>query len=143
QEYLAASHIRDKGLVNVLVNAIDDVWWRETTLLYAARSDADPIVRACLAATNVTALSLAFDCEEQGSELAPELRDRLGTLLADAFDTGTDPDRRRLMAGVLLPRHLRHPTRTGNGSRLYARPITTGLYQLYQQDTQCSAPDRP
>ena len=58
QEYLAASHIRDKGLVNVLVSAIDDAWWRETTLLYAARSDADPIVRACLAATNVTALSL-------------------------------------------------------------------------------------
>ncbi|MGH3823695.1 MAG: NACHT domain-containing protein, partial [Pseudonocardiaceae bacterium] len=33
-EYLAAAHIRDKGLVNVLVDAIDDVWWRETTLLY-------------------------------------------------------------------------------------------------------------
>ena len=143
QEYLAASHIRDKGLVNVLVDAIDDVWWRETTLLYTARSDADPVVRACLAATSVTALSLAFDCAEQGSELAPELRDHLDGLLAAAFATGTDPERCRLMTGVLLTRHLRQLIRTENGGRVCARPITTGLYKLYQQDTQCPAPDRP
>lgn len=143
QEYLAASHIRDKGLVNVLVAAIDDVWWRETTLLYTARSDADPVVRACLGSTTVTALSLAADCADQGNELAPELRDQLDDLLAAAFDKNTDPDRRRLMARVMLTRHLHHPTRTGNGSRVYARPISAGLYQLYQQDTQRPAPDGP
>lgn len=106
QEYLAATHIRDKGLPNVLVEAVDDVWWRETTLLYTARSDADPIVRACLASSSITALSLAFDCAEQDSELAPELRDRLFKLLGSVFDSGTDPERRRLVAGVLLTRHL-------------------------------------
>ena len=77
QEYLAAAHIRDKGLVNVLTDAVSDGWWRETTLLYVARADADPIVRACLEADTVPALALAFDCDEQGSELAPELRSRL------------------------------------------------------------------
>jgi hypothetical protein len=143
QEYFAASHIRDKGLVNVLVDAIDDVWWRETTLLYIVRADADPIIRACLAAPNVTALSLAFDCAEQGSELAPELRDHLDGLLAAAFAADTDAERRRLMIGVLLTRHLRQLIRTGNGGRVCARPITTGLYELYWQDTQGRAHERP
>ncbi len=143
QEYFAATHIRAKGLPNVLVDAVDDVWWRETTLLYTARSDADPIVRACLISTSVTALSLAFDCAEQGSELAPELRDRLDDLLASAFASGTDPERRRLIADVLLTRHLRHLIRTSNGGRLCPRPITTYLYQLYQQNTQGPAPEPP
>jgi NACHT domain len=135
QEYLAATHIRAKGLPNVLVDAVDDVWWRETTLLYVARSDADPIVRACLVSGSVTALTLAFDCAEQGSELAPELRDRLDDLLTSAFAPDTDPERRRLIAGVLLTRHLCHLIRTGNDGRVCIRPITTALYQLYQQDT--------
>ena len=95
QEYLAASYIRDKGLSSVLADAVGDVWWRETTLLYAARSDADPIVRACLASTNPTAFSLAFDCAEQSGELAPELRHGLDELLDSAFAPNTDPERRR------------------------------------------------
>jgi formylglycine-generating enzyme required for sulfatase activity len=47
------------------------------------------------------------------------------------------------VAGVLLTRHLRQAIPTGNGGRVCARPITTDLYQLYQQDTQGIAPDRP
>ncbi|MGH3912041.1 MAG: NACHT domain-containing protein [Pseudonocardiaceae bacterium] len=139
QEYLAATHISAKGLADVLVDAVDDVWWRETTLLYTAQSDADPIVQACLASSSVTALSLAFDCDNQGSELAPELRDRLDELLAAAFAPDTDPERRRLVAGVLLTRHLRQLIPTSNGGRVCARPITTDLYQLYRHDTQGSA----
>ena len=77
QEHLAAAHIREKALTDVLTDAVDDVWWRETTLLYAARSDADPVIRACLDSDSVTALSLAFDCEAQPSEIAPPLRARL------------------------------------------------------------------
>lgn len=79
QEYMAADYIREGNLVNVLTNAVSDGWWRETTLLYVAHSNADPIVKACLEADTVTALALAFDCAEQGRDLAPELRDRLLT----------------------------------------------------------------
>lgn len=146
QEYLAATHISATGLSNVLVDAVDDDWWRETTLLYTARSDADPIVRACLASSSVAALSLAFDCADQDGErarLAPELHDRLDALLASAFAADTDPERRRLMTGVLLTRHLRHLIRTDSGGRVCARPITAALYHLYQQDTQGHAPERP
>jgi hypothetical protein len=134
QEYLAAAYVRDKGLPSVLADVVGDVWWRETTLLYAARSDADLIVRACLDSTSAAAFSLAFDCAEQSSELAPELRNGLDELLDSAFAPGTDPERRRFMAGVLVTRHLRHLVRTSDGGRVCARPITTGLYWLYQQD---------
>ncbi|NUS86174.1 MAG: NACHT domain-containing protein, partial [Streptomyces sp.] len=48
QEHLAALHIQHRGLADVLVAGVDDDWWRETTLLYAARVDPAPVVEACL-----------------------------------------------------------------------------------------------
>ncbi|WP_158226875.1 NACHT domain-containing protein [Amycolatopsis vastitatis] len=143
QEYLAAVHARDKGLVRVLTAAVDDLWWRETILLYAAQADADPIVRACLRIGEVTALSLAVDCAEQSSELAPDLRDRLDEFLAPSPQPGEDADHRRLRAAVALTRHLRQQIQLGNGSRLCARPITGAIYDLYRLDTGAPAPDGP
>jgi hypothetical protein len=143
QEYLAAAHIREKGLVDVLIAAVDDVWWRETTLLYAARSDADPIVRACLDSDSVIALSLAFDCEAQSSEIAPRLRDRLKRLLRSALDPDTGQQRRRLMAGVMVTRHLRQSATTTGVSRICAQPVTTSLYRLFLMDTQSQPWDEP
>lgn len=142
QEYLAATHIRDKGLTDELIAHVDDVWWRETTLLYAARSDADPLVRACLASNSITAMLLAFDCVDQASEVAPELRDRLDQLLDSAFVTGVGGERRRLMAGVLVARHLRKLVAVEDGSsRVCAEPITTALYWLFLQDNPARVPD--
>jgi hypothetical protein len=143
QEYLAAVHTRDKGLVDVLTDAVDDLWWRESTLLYAAQSDADPIVRACLRTGGVTALSLAVDCAEQNSELAPELRSHLDEFLEPAAPPGEDAEHRRLRAAVLLTRHLRRQIQVGDGGRICARPITGAVYDLYRLDTRAPAPDGP
>lgn len=143
QEYLAASHIRVKGLSRVLADGVDDVWWRETTLLYAARSDSDEIVRACVDSGSVTALLLAFDCADQYSELAPELREHLENLLDSAFAPETDRVRRHLIAGVLVARHLRNLVRSHGGQRLCPNPITNGIYWLYLQETDGPSPDRP
>jgi NACHT domain len=142
QEYLAACHVRDKRLARVLEEKVDDVWWRETTLLYVAGADADGIVAACLRSASVTALLLAFDCADEASELAPELRDRLDGLLDSAYAPDAPADRRRLMAGVLVARHLRHVVRTASGGRICPRPVTNGLYWLYRQETGWPAPDR-
>ena len=141
QEYLAAVHIRDRGLVSTLADAVNDPWWREASLLYAARSDADPIVNACLNANTVTALALAFDCADQDSEFDASLRDRLDELLSSVSDPRTDPERRRLMAGVMLTRHLRQQLRSTLGSRVCARPITNEIYRLFRADTQTPEPD--
>jgi hypothetical protein len=143
QEYLASAQIRDKGLIDVLTAAVDDVWWRETTLLYAVRSDADPIVEACLESNSVMALSLAFDCEAQSSEIAPYLRERLKRLLGSALDPEIDRQRRKVMAGVMVTRHLRRSTATAGASRICADPVSTGLYRLYLMDTQSQPWDEP
>lgn len=115
QEYLAAHHIREKQLTQVLVDNVDDVWWRETTLLHVARANADPIVQACLDSGTVRALSLAFDCSDEGNELAPELRAALDQLLETAFKPGSDPTMRGLMTRVVVSRHLRKVVRTDQG----------------------------
>jgi hypothetical protein len=141
QEYLAAAHIRDKGLVSVLVDAVADPWWREATLLYAAHADADPIIVACLHSNSVIALALAFDCADQDSEIAEDLRDQIEGLLAAATSPEMSQERRRLIAGVLLTRHLHEQQRASDGSRICVRPITVGLYQLFLDDTRTPAPD--
>ncbi|TCO65752.1 NACHT domain-containing protein [Actinocrispum wychmicini] len=141
QEYLAASHIREKGLVKTLADNVEDDWWRETTLLYTARSDADEIVRACLRSNTITALSLAFDCTEQDSELDPTLAQELETRFNEGLHPDAAPDRRRLAAGVLLNRHLRNTIQVSTG-RVCPKPITTQLYALYCRDTG-ALPVRP
>ncbi|ONI83362.1 hypothetical protein ALI22I_33080 [Saccharothrix sp. ALI-22-I] len=130
QEYLAAAHIREKGLGHLLVDEVDNDWWRETTLLYVARADADPIVAVCLSSGTVTALSLAFDCAERAAELAPRLRKRLDDLLDPKTD---DPERRRLIAGVMLTRHQREKIQVRDGIFIGTKPITNVLYALYRE----------
>lgn len=137
QEYLAAEHIREKNIGDVLTKTVEDVWWRETTLLYVARSDADAIVESCVSSGSVAALSLAFDCAEQTNELAPELRRVLDDLLEQALDADVPEAVQRVMTGVQLTRHLRHAVvRTGDGVRLCTQPITPDLYRRFLVDTE-------
>ena len=143
QEYLAAAYIHDKGLADVLAKVVADPWWRETTLLYAARADADPIVAACLDSGTVTALALAFECADQGSWFAEDLRNRLEGLLAEISNPTTDQERRHLITAVLLSRHLNQQIRARNGTRICTRPITEDLYRLFRDDTQTPLPDGP
>ena len=141
QEYLAATHIRDKALVHTLTESVDDDWWWETALLYAARWDADPIVTACLRRRTMTALLLASDCVDQDSELAPELRDELDDLLSSEVTPDVDPARRRVIAGVLVARHLR-PLHRARG-QVRAMPVTARIYGLYRRDAGGGPPDGP
>jgi NACHT domain len=143
QEYLAAAYIRDKGLVDVLAKSVDDVWWRETALLYAALADANVIVRACLASASVSAVTLAIHCADQGSVLAPDMVGRIEDLISGASGPGTDPERRHLIAGALLARHLGEQIRTSNGALVCTRPVPVALYRLFLQDGQRPEPDSP
>jgi len=141
QEYLAAVHVREQGLASVLAEGVSDPWWRETTLLYAARSDADPIIAACLSANNLTSLGLAFACVDQDSAFDPDLHTQLDDMLNSVHESNRDPTRRRLMAGVLLTRHLGEQIRIPGGHRLCTRPITQGIYSLFRTETGQPRPD--
>jgi hypothetical protein len=141
QEYLAAAYVGHNDLVGVLTRAVDDGWWRETTLLYSGLFGGEAIVQACLNSGSVTALALAFDCADQSIGLAPKLRDRLDQLLESADEPGVDPSRRRLITGVRLARHLQQQILTGLGGRICARPITSALYRLFLEEANCPTRD--
>jgi len=142
QEYLAATHIRETGKTSILTEAVGDPWWREATLLYVARADGSPVVEACLARGSVSALALAFDCADQARELVPHLRGKLDGLLADAWGADIDPERRRLMMGVTVARHLRDRIRLAGRSTICLRPITAGIYRLFVSDMEARGEHR-
>jgi hypothetical protein len=143
QDYLAATHIREHGLVSVLASAVSDDWWAETTLLYTARSNADPVIRACLDDGTAPALAVALDCAGQDSEIDPDLRDRLDATVASAASPDSSPEDRRLFAAILLRRHVRQRVRTSAGSQICLWPVPAGLYRLFLADTMTPGPDVP
>ncbi|MEV0660745.1 NACHT domain-containing protein [Actinomadura luteofluorescens] len=134
QEYLAASLVPGyPSRRQLLVKNVSDPWWRETTLLWAARADASDIVEACLEARTVTALNLAYACAAEARELDPALRDRLDQLLAT---TPEDPDEVRLLDGVAAARALQD-TRVldDTGTRICTRPVPDDLWNRYTAHT--------
>ena len=143
QEYLAAAHIRENGLVGHLAGTVSDDWWAETTLLYAATSNADPIIQACLNANTAPALALALDCTEQDSNVDPDLRRRINDLVISAARPDADHERRRLFASILLSRHMRQRDRTTTGAQVCAQPVPAEIYRLFLADTQTPEPDAP
>ena len=144
QEYLAARHIgANPSLTKTLTGVVDDPWWRETLLLYAATADADQIVRACLERATISALTLAFDCAETSSELALDLRRRLDQVRDQAYERDCDPQHRRLIAAVLAARLTRQTVTSSAGTRICDRPVPAELYWLFLRDSQSPQPDSP
>ena len=148
QEHLASLHIQHRGLVRVLQESVDDDWWRETTLLYAARVDPAPVVEACLASRSTTALALAFDCAEEATEFDPDTARRLEALRAatlrapgldplgaeplwpDEVGSGRDGSLGALMAAVTVTRQLRETIPLGDDALVCVRPVTEEVYRL-------------
>jgi NACHT domain len=144
QEYLAARHVSAApDLVGSLAANVSDPWWYETILLYAATTDASPIVRACLDSGTIRALTLAFDCGEASTELDPDLRQRLERERRRAYEPDCSREHRRLIAGVQAARLVRRSRATATGTRVCARPVPADLYWLFITDTQAPRPDSP
>ncbi|MDW6062868.1 NACHT domain-containing protein [Streptomyces sp. FXJ1.4098] len=144
QEHLAALHIQHRGLADVLVAGVDDDWWRETTLLYAARVDPAPVVEACLSEggpLTINKLALAFDCEEEATELAPATAARLRAVREQLMDGPVDSPQRMVMTGVTLMRSLRSAVRLGEDTLVCARPVTKEVYRLFA--AECGIPAAP
>ncbi|WP_433329463.1 NACHT domain-containing protein [Spirillospora sp. CA-294931] len=130
QEYLAAALIPGHASRRqLLVDNVDQTWWRETTLLWAARADASPVVEACLAARTVTALNLAYACAAEARELDPDLRAQLDHLLTT---TPTDPDEIRLLDGIAAARALQDTHALDDEcTRICAHPVSPELWNRY------------
>jgi hypothetical protein len=146
QEYLAATHVPgDDRRRRVLIDQVSDPWWRETILLWAARNDASPIVKGCLAVRTVTALSLAYACADQAAELDQGLRDQLAQLLTS---TPAAPAEKRLLDGVAAHRQLHDSTSLDNGTTICATPVSQDLWNRYLRhlhsgDSHATSPPEP
>ncbi|WP_171063981.1 NACHT domain-containing protein [Actinomadura soli] len=127
QEFLASALVpQHPSHRQRLIDKVRDSWWRETTLLWAARNDASPVVEACLAARTVTSLSLAYACADEALELEPDLRAQLDEMLTV---TPTDPNEIKLFNGIAAAREL-HDTRTlnDNGVQLCVNTVSQDLW---------------
>ncbi|MBM7769977.1 hypothetical protein JOD54_000181 [Actinokineospora baliensis] len=133
QEFLAAAHIREKKtLVDELCYRVDEDWWRETTLLYVAGSDADLVITACLASGTATALGLALDCVSEGTELDEELRTQLDDILRSAV---VDEGLREKVLRAMLVRHDRSAVRVASGAQVWRAPVPASLYRLFDDSS--------
>ncbi|WP_242882426.1 NACHT domain-containing protein [Actinomadura litoris] len=134
QEYLAAALISGHAFLRrLLTDHVSDPWWRETTLLWAARADAGPVVEACLRVSTVTALNLAYACVAEARELDPALRARLDALLTS---DPANPEEVRLLDGVAAARELQDTQALDDeGTHICSSPVSIDLWNRYLHHT--------
>ena len=79
QEYLAAVQIKESNQENLLIRNINQSWWAETILLYAAQSNASNLIRTVLAmsSASIEELALAYDCLDEGLSVNLDVRQQL------------------------------------------------------------------
>jgi hypothetical protein len=134
QEYLAAVHIRSRGLSSSLVERVHEPWWHETVRLYVAQTDATAIIEACLARNppNIESLVLAIQCVEEAKTVDSERRLRFQELISNSVES-PDPATRRPIAEALL--HLRLAKMEAlDKDRFLSDYITHAEYQLVLDD---------
>ncbi|MEN8444866.1 MAG: NACHT domain-containing protein [Cyanobacteria bacterium J06555_13] len=91
QEYLAAVEIGDSNQEQLLINSLQHSeqlsWWSETIRLYAAQNNTSNIIQAAIDCSTVQALSLAFDCLEEGKSVDPPVRAALESILEEGLES--------------------------------------------------------
>ncbi|GAA1555591.1 hypothetical protein GCM10009678_43250 [Actinomadura kijaniata] len=135
QEYLAAAYVTGPEQVEVLASKVDEMWWRETTLLWAANADATPVLRACLESGTVQAMALAFDCLDEAQRVDDAVREHMERILGEASEPGSP--RAGLVRAVVATRLLRE-VQDVDGVRVCAQPVTYRLYRLFLADERAA-----
>lgn len=130
QEYLAAVELTNSPKAGMLAEKMQDAWWDETIRLYAAQTDATHLIEAALQHPTVTALTLAYDCAEEGFSTRPAVRQALETKL-DAGLESADAELFKLAAEVKLARRLKRLIRIDETTEIDNSLITCAEYQLF------------
>ncbi|MGH3912415.1 MAG: NACHT domain-containing protein [Pseudonocardiaceae bacterium] len=158
QEYLAAVEIKELRRPELLAQHVDDPWWRETTLLWAAAADASPVIKAGLDSGSVRALALAFDCADEAREFAPDIRKALEQLLASPENSTEQPiegaagqdarndsheARRRVLTAVKVARSLSEVLWLHEDTAVCVRPVTKDIYTIFAEEEKRRGYPRP
>lgn len=86
QEYLASVQIQELNQEDLLIQNINHNWWAETIRLYAAKNDISNLILAAINNPNITSISLAMDCLEEGKSCSPEVRQRFNQLWIQGWE---------------------------------------------------------
>lgn len=137
QEYLSAEHIYVEGMGEYLEARVTDKWWRETIILYAARSDATALIQACLEAARTNdstdPMILAIDCLDQAAAIKPSVRSSLLSLLSDRLDDASSDAQMKVLEAFLQRRLTRLVPIRRLGLEVDPDFITNGEYRLFLQ----------
>jgi GUN4-like/NACHT domain len=80
QDYLAACELAENHAVEVVIDNLENKWWRETILLYAELVNPSKLIEAAIKMGTPTAIDVAYRCLQMGTNLtrvAPALQAQL------------------------------------------------------------------
>jgi tetratricopeptide (TPR) repeat protein len=137
QEYLTSVYAKDEGKLGNLISklsgiAADEEWWEETIRLYAAQTDATPLIEKCLEQDPmpIPVLRLASYLLAEALEMKREIRVKLETTLRNAAES-EDMERRALSAEAQLSTRTRFMARLSPERAIDDTLITNVEYQLF------------
>jgi len=137
QEYLAAAHILEKQVKINWKNSVNNSWWYETFLLYAAVCDATILVQGCIENGSLSALTLAANCLEEARSLDWSVREALQKRLTADLESSSIQSR-HLAAEVLLNQRLKSLKRINEDLEIDfdLKYITYAEYQLFLDEAR-------
>jgi len=132
QEYLAAIHMLEYRLEGQLIKHVEDVWWHETICLYGSRTDATPIIAACLRESqpSANALIMACHCLLEAHHIQPEWQNKLASIL-QRYVEDQNPVLRRIVTETLLELRLRRMMPVNHKLSVADSLITNSEYQIF------------
>lgn len=140
QEYLAATRLHEQREMEILKENVNDIWWRETILLYCAQSNAGAVVRACLISNTALALALAAECVEIALELDPIVRDAVDAALSGRHARKAS-NGQRVVTAAFIARKLRKVIRLDHGTHLVAGSVSWSEYLSFLSDQRGQGKD--
>lgn len=131
QEFLTAAYwVETKASGCNWSKLVGDSWWHETLRLYAAQSDASPIVEACLNNHDFSSLALAADCLDEARVIDPLLRHAAESRVIGDLES-PDPAIRHFVAEARLLRRLKSLQRIDENHEIDLEYLTCAEYQVF------------
>jgi energy-coupling factor transporter ATP-binding protein EcfA2 len=132
QEYLAATQVADWGLVNILLERLEDKSWHETIKLFTAQSNPAPIVEACISKSprSANVIALAVECVIENANVSPNLRAKVMSCFAGDLES-PNADSRNNAAEVFLALRLHRFTPLMDLTDIDESLFTQAEYMLF------------
>ncbi len=136
QEYLTAAWwAAGKTTPHTWRIMVENAWWHDTLRMYAAQSDATPVLEAALDIDTAASLGLAVEILEEGCDVNAETARAVGERISLALESD-DMELRHVAAEVLLRRRLRSLLHIDERSEIDAAYLTCAEYQLFLDEMQ-------